>query len=253
MLINIEWNKKNFSVDLNKPIDISIPLRSGENNPNAFGIQQPLIEPFKFGDIVLSVAKGGSVNCENLFINPHGNGTHTECVGHISKEKITINQTLTTFFSIAQLITVEAENNIITKKAVQKLLNESAAPIAIGAIVIRTLPNGDDKLTKKYSGNTPTFLEAELCNWLREKNIKHLLIDLPSVDAEEDGGELAAHHAFWNYPAQPRMDATITEMIFVDDKINDGIYLLNIQIASIESDASPSKPVLYELKMRVEN
>ena len=75
------------------------------------------------------------------------------------------------------------------------------------------------------------------------------MIDLPSVDAEEDGGELAAHHAFWNYPAQPRMDSTITEMIFVDDKIKDGLYLLNIQIASIESDASPSKPVLYELGM----
>jgi kynurenine formamidase len=249
MLINIEWNKKKFFADLTKPLDISIPLRSGENNPNAFGIQQPVFEPFKFGDFILSTQQGGSVNCENLFINAHGNGTHTECVGHISKEKITINQTLTTFFSIAQLISVEAENNIVTKRSVEKLFEESAAPIAIGALVIRTLPNDKNKLAKKYSGNNPTYLEAALCDRLREKNIKHLLIDLPSVDAEEDGGELAAHHAFWNYPAQPRMDATITEMIFVDDKIKDGIYLLNIQIASIESDASPSKPVLYELGM----
>ena len=243
MLINIEWNKKMFSVDLNKPLDISIPLRSGVNNPNAFGIQHPQFEPFKFGNIILNIAQGGSVNCENLLINAHGNGTHTECVGHISKERITINQCLTTFFSFAQLISVEAENNIITKKVVENLLNES-----VESLVIRTLPNYKNKLIKKYSGNNPTFLEAQLCAWLREKNIKHLLIDLPSVDAEEDGGELAAHHAFWNYPTQPRMDATITEMIFVDDQIKDGMYLLNIQIASIESDASPSKPVLYELK-----
>jgi len=243
MLINIEWDKKMFSVDLNKALDISIPLRSGEKNPNAFGIQHPQFDPFKFENIILSVAQGGSVNCENLLINAHGNGTHTECVGHISKERITINQCLTTFFSMAQLISVEAENNIITKKVVEKFLNES-----VESLVIRTLPNDRNKLTKKYSGNNPTYLEAELCEWLREKNIKHLLIDLPSVDAEEDGGELAAHHAFWNYPTQPRMNATITEMIFVDDKIKDGMYLLNIQIASIESDASPSKPVLYELK-----
>ncbi len=242
MLINIEWNKKKFSVDLNKPLDISIPLRSGENNPNAYHIQHPVFEPFKAGNFIGSVAKGGSVNCEDLFINAHGNGTHTECVGHISKERITINQTLKTFFSVAQLISVKAENNIVTKRSVEKLFNESAE-----SLIIRTLPNGDDKLTEKYSGNNPTYLEAELCLWLRERNIKNLLIDLPSVDVEEDGGELAAHHAFWNYPAQPRLDATITEMIFVDDKIKDGIYLLNIQIASIESDASPSKPVLYEL------
>jgi hypothetical protein len=43
------------------------------------------------------------------------------------------------------------------------------------------------------------------------------------------------------------MDATITEMIFVDDSIADGLYLINMQIASFESDASPSKPVLYKL------
>jgi hypothetical protein len=43
------------------------------------------------------------------------------------------------------------------------------------------------------------------------------------------------------------MDATITEMVFVPDAVADGIYLLNIQIASLETDASPSKPVLYPL------
>ncbi len=234
----IEWKDKKFYADLSKPLDISIPMQSGENNPNAYHIQSPTFEP------ILSVAKGGSVNCENLFINAHANGTHTECVGHLSKKKITINQSLKQFFSIAQLISVEAENNIITKKDVSKLFDES-----VESLVIRTLPNGNNKLTKKYSGNNPTYLAADLCLWLREKNIKHLLIDLPSVDAEEDGGKLAAHRAFWNYPEQPRMDATITEMIFVDDKIEDGMYLLNIQIASIESDASPSKPLLYKLKM----
>jgi hypothetical protein len=74
-----------------------------------------------------------------------------------------------------------------------------------------------------------------------------LLVDLPSVDPEMDEGKLAAHHAYWNYPLSPRWDATITEMVFVDDAIKDGMYLLNLQIASLESDASPSKPVLYAL------
>ena len=80
-----------------------------------------------------------------------------------------------------------------------------------------------------------------------ENNVQHLLLDLPSVDREEDAGQLLAHHAFWQYPAQPRREATITELIFVPDEVADGLYLLNIQITSLELDASPSKPVLYLL------
>lgn len=238
----IEWNEKKFAVDPGKPLDISIPLRSGEQNPNAFGIQQPLFEPFRAGDFIGSVQAGGSVNCENLHINAHGNGTHTECVGHISRERITINQSLKTFFCMAQVISAELDNNLVTKHAIEQRFNTEAE-----ALVIRTLPNNTAKCTQVYSGNDPAYLEAALCEWLREKNVQHLLIDLPSVDAEEDGGALAAHHAFWNYPASPRMDATITEMAFIPDHITDGMYLLNLQIASIESDASPSKPVLYAL------
>ncbi len=77
--------------------------------------------------------------------------------------------------------------------------------------------------------------------------MKHLLIDLPSVDKERDEGKLLAHKAFWNYPENPREDCTITELIYVPDSINDGRYLLNLQIASFHNDASPSKPVLYKI------
>jgi len=34
--------------------------------------------------------------------------------------------------------------------------------------------------------------------------------------------------------------------VYVPNSIEDGIYLLNLQIASFENDASPSKPVLYK-------
>jgi len=73
------------------------------------------------------------------------------------------------------------------------------------------------------------------------------LVDMPSVDREEDQGKLLAHHAFWNYPKQPRMHATITEMIYADSSIADGMYMLNLQVASFRNDAAPSRPVLYRL------
>jgi hypothetical protein len=79
------------------------------------------------------------------------------------------------------------------------------------------------------------------------------LIDLPSVDREEDEGKLLAHKAFWNVKdvntlnEDARKNCTITEMIFVENEIQDGSYLLNLQIASFENDASPSKPLLYKI------
>jgi kynurenine formamidase len=242
----VHFNKK-YTADLDKPLDISLPLFSGEHNPNAFHIANPKFEPIKVGSFVGSVQEGGACNCENLFLNAHGNGTHTECVGHISKERITINQTLKQFYAIAQVIsvsptTIENGDYMVMLNSIENIFNKEAE-----AIIIRTLPNNVSKKTGQYSGNNPTYLEPALGTFLANNNIKHLLVDLPSVDREEDGGALATHHAFWQYPNNTRLNATITELIFVDDAITDGFYLLNLQIASFESDASPSKPVLYQL------
>ena len=103
----------------------------------------------------------------------------------------------------------------------------------------------------KYSNTNPAYLSEEAAVFIREKGIKHLLIDLPSVDKEHDEGKLLAHKAFWNVKdvavlnADARMDCTITELIFVETAIEDGSYLLNLQMASFVNDASPSKPILY--------
>lgn len=238
----IEWKGKKYWCNLRLPVDISIPLHSGSGNPNAFGIPFPEFSPLKADGFIGSVAQGGSVNCENLLINPHGNGTHTECAGHISKERITIHQCLKQFFFVVKVISVTPVKNCITLASVKEQLNEISE-----AILIRTLPNYVSKLTNNYSGNNPAYFEPALCTYLALNGVKHLLTDLPSVDPEHDEGKLAAHHEFWQYPHNTRMDATITEMVFVDDQLEDGLYLLNLQIASIESDASPSKPVLFKL------
>jgi hypothetical protein len=80
---------------------------------------------------------------------------------------------------------------------------------------------------------------------LNQLEVKHFLVDTPSVDREEDAGVLAFHHAFWNYPQQPRKDRTITELVFVDNTIRDGEYILELQVANFCNDASPSRPLLY--------
>lgn len=233
--------------DLEKPHDISIPLHADPDNVSAWYVKPPVIEPVVSGDWIGEVKSGGSVNFRNIFFNPHGHGTHTECVGHISPEFYSINQLLKTFFFKAYVVTVQPEKIDNDQVITLKNFDQSWINKGIEAIVIRTLPNEKAKLSRHYSSTNPPYLHHEVALFLRNHGIGHLLIDLPSVDREVDEGKLLAHRAFWNYPEQPRLNATITELIYVPDEVKDGEYLLNLQIAPFENDASPSKPVLYPL------
>lgn len=247
MIITCVIDGNLFRVDLSKPHDISIPLRAGEINVNAFYIPPVQIEPFKAGSFIGDVKQGGSCNVNNILFNPHGNGTHTECVGHISSEPYTINQSLRRFFFISELISVTPQSvfndHIIKRDQIEKALGEKRPE----ALIIRTRPNPDLKINRHYSVTNPAYLHHEAAAFIRDCGIEHLLLDVPSVDKEEDGGKLSAHHEFWNYPEKTRTEATITELIYVPDEIKDGSYLLNLQIASFENDASPSKPLLYRM------
>ena len=253
MKTTIQYKETSFTVDLLKPIDLSIPLTNDDKNPIAWYIDNPVIEPVKMGDWVGKVSEGSSTNFNNIFFNPHGHGTHTECLGHITRDFYSVNKALKQFFFIAELISVQPEEQggdfIITKTLIEKALREKAPE----AIVIRNLPNEMAKKSKNYSNTNPPYLEEAAAEYIRECGIKHLLIDLPSVDREQDEGKLLAHKAFWNVKdvnelnPDARHDATITEMVYVSDEVQDGTYLLNLQIASFENDASPSKPVLYKI------
>ena len=158
-----------------------------------------------------------------------------------------MNESLKTFFFTAKLITLEPEerggDKLISEAQIRKNLQHKE----VETLIIRTIPNYIDKRTKKYSNTNWPYLEESAAKYIRECGIKHLLVDLPSVDKEKDAGKLLAHKAFWDHPKNTRFDATITELIYVPNKIEDGEFILNLQIASFENDATPSKPVLYKI------
>lgn len=250
MKIRLEAGLATWEADLARPVDISIPLRAGTANPTAWYCGPVEITPVVSGPFIGDVNLGGSVNFRDIRFNPHGHGTHTECVGHISREPYTIHQGLREFFFLAQLVSV-APRQLENGDAVVVLDDLLAAGLLqqpARALVIRTLPNDTGKLTRNYSNTNPPYLEGAVAEYLANNGVDHLLVDLPSVDREVDAGVLEAHHRFWKYPETPRTGATITEFIFVPDTVPDGYYLLNLQIASFENDASPSKPVLYALQ-----
>jgi arylformamidase len=268
MIITFQQAHKNYQADLSKPIDISIPLIFNElSNPNAWFCPPPEADAQKIGDYIVAVENGAAVNSMGVRLFPHGNGTHTEGVGHLMKqgEWVTVNQALTSFHSIARLVSIfptrlENGDRVILKEQLDNIFDDNEP---FESLIIRTLPNDDLKPKMQWSGTNPTYLVDETLNLVVQKGIKHLLIDLPSVDKEDDGGKVAAHRTFWQFfdentvdegnpdtfgkGVEVRRDATITEMIYVPNNIKDGLYLLNLQIPSFELDAAPSKPVLYDL------
>jgi arylformamidase len=247
MLATIRINSNNYQIDLSKPIDISIAIDVSKQNVNAWYIGAPKIYPVEENDWIASVAEGASINFNNIEFNPHSHITHTECAGHITEKVHSVNQTLQQYFFLAEVVTIAPANVdddfVITKKQLQFALGNKKRD----AIVIRTLPNLADKKEAQYSHTNPPYMLEEAAIYLREKGIKHLLIDLPSVDRESDEGLLLAHNSFWDTEGKLRLDATITEFIFVPNTIEDGTYFLNLMIAPFENDATPSKPILYQI------
>lgn len=252
MTCTIEYRNKKYKTDLSSPLDISIPFREGKNSVNAYYAPPFRVEPVKIGNWIGEVKMGAPVNYRNVHVNPHGNGTHTECVGHIIKENFTVNQCMNKFFFLAELISVKPEisgkDKVIRPAQLLKLKGKKY--LEDGAVVIRTLPNSTGKLIKKYSGANPPYFHEETLEFLNNLKIRHLLVDLPSVDKEMDEGKLAAHKMFWNLASENNSHSlkTITELVYIPGKIKDGTYFVDLQVAPFENDASPSRPVLYAVE-----
>ena len=249
MIIDIIHNEITYNCDLSKPLDISIAL----GKVRCFYAEDVRITPFESGCFIGSVKNGAPVNFYNVFFNPHGNGTHTEGLGHITLDQEHISSCLKKYHFIAKVVSVDLEtlsngDQVITGQEMKRKCQNDLPE----ALVIRTLPNSNKKLRMDYSGSNPPYLSSEAMEYIVEYGVLHLLLDLPSVDREDDGGKVQNHRIFWKVKEteadeSSRLNATITELIFVPSSLEDGLYMINIQVPSIGMDAAPSKPVLYRL------
>lgn len=230
-----------MTADTSEGIDLSIPLGKTDE-VSAYGLPKSEISIFKAGGFIGDVNQGGSCNVRDIKLSPHGNGTHTECVGHISKEYKTVYDTLKNFLFTSTLITVDTQDFISAKH----LAALPKQPLT-DALIIRTTPNTEQKLTANYLGASAPYLTADAMSLIVDWGIKHLLVDLPSVDHESDP-DLKSHHIFWKQDLEGTSEKTITELIYVPNHVKDGHYLLNLMVPSIYCDAVPSKPIIYPLR-----
>ena len=107
MELKTTYKNEPITFDLTRPMDISLPLSATPNNVTAWYVEQPRFEPVRSDAFTGSVKEGGTVNFRDIFFKPHGHGTHTECVGHISQEDVNISEVLKAHFVMAQVVTIE--------------------------------------------------------------------------------------------------------------------------------------------------
>lgn len=268
MHARVHFGGRELSIDLSQPVNLAVPLDFNGPQPRHFGAPPASSQPLEVGGFNGAVARGASCNCQVITLTPHCNGTHTECVGHLTREAVDAWRTVPAGLVPALLVSVAPEpasearegtdpapgprDLVVTRRALERAWPR--APFEARALVIRTLPNPPEKKTRDYSGQTPPYLTCAAAQFLVERAILHLVVDLPSIDPEHDAGVLSAHRAFFGLPpgavqlaAATRPDATITELAYVPQLLTDGPYLLELQVAALGGDAVPSRPLLYAL------
>lgn len=277
MKLNFEHHGIQCTCATDEAKSIAIKMDFEGSQPNHFGAEKATTSVLKLGGFTGDTSNGGSCNVDVLKMVPHCNGTHTETVSHIVNEDIWIGHAAMNILRVATLITIEpllakdakgvtyrpafdGGDKVITGEQIEKAVASigDMKKIRPDALIIRTLPNPIDKCSWAYSEkNYPAFLSIEAIEAVNKIGVRHLLLDLPSVDRMYDDGLLTNHHLFWKVDEkthklseETEQDKTITEMIFVEDEISDGLYAINIQVPAFCSDAAPSRPIVMPLKMQ---
>jgi hypothetical protein len=272
----IHYGSTEVATDFADALSLAVPLDFDGPQPNAFGLRHATARAVETADFVGDTRRGGAINCEELSLTPHGNGTHTECIGHLTTERIAVSEVLHGGLFLAALVTVRPTPAVaqdpypapppgdrwITRQALSTALEElwptPAARPPLSGLIVRTLPNDADKLTRTYPVEpSPAYFSADAVDFLVENGIDHLVTDLPSLDRSVDGGALVAHRRFWGMSEASRLagggarhHATITELAFIAPTVRDGLYVMNLQVPAFLTDAVPSRPLVYPARLR---
>eukprot|EP00743_Colponemidia_sp_Colp-15_P005449 GILK01005858.1.p1 GENE.GILK01005858.1~~GILK01005858.1.p1 ORF type:complete len:764 (-),score=127.62 GILK01005858.1:137-2239(-) len=245
---------------------------------DAFFMPKASSKPVQIGAFVGDRQVGSSCNVDIVTLCPHGDGTHTECAGHVLKEKLSLSDLrITGGNSAALLLTAfgvrigesgerylakhSEEDLVVTAKALDAsyntLLQQHGAILSsstIPTLVIRT----SESAVRVFSGTNPTYLTLDAAQWIVDHKFSHVCVDLPSVDKEDDQGMLQVHRILMGLPTRAEEDEivtkeyiaslptrAVTEMCRIPSDIEDGVFLASIQIAPFEMDAAPTRILLY--------
>ena len=240
MNVTIEYNNKAYKINSNNGESISIPMNfNSNNNPKFYDESNPIKESYTSNDITYDIEKNPGCNVPVVKFNVHCSGTHTETGAHIFKESQSIGELSNLNFIPSRLITVrpqeqsndvyhvkyDSDDQVITKKILKNSLDSFSD--FLECIIIRTLPNNKDKIKFNYNRHTHPFLSNDAIYYLKEKTVKHIIIDTPSIDRSDDGGQLKNHKIFFTNDNTINKN-TITELAFIPNHCIDGLSLIHI-------------------------
>ncbi len=273
--ICLEGNR--YLARLDQPARLHIPLqfdqqegRGDAPQPNHFAAPRARARALRGGGFTGDTRMGGSCNALTLELTPHCNGTHTECVGHLTKARHSIDELLRDTLIPSAVISITPQTPADTQEQARhsyddgdRLITAAALAEALAdvpslpGLIVRTWPNDPDKRHRAYEGPSPApFFTLEAAAYVRDRGVHHLLVDIPSLDRAHDDGHLGAHRTYWGMTeggddqvGEGRERCTITEMIYANDSVADGLYLLNLQVAPFACDASPARVIVYPLEM----
>ena len=269
MIAELAFGGHKLRVALDRGVSLAIPVDFAASGPRHFGAEAPRATPFAIGSFTGSVATGASANCSSITLTPHCQMTHTESVAHLTREPGDAWRVVPRGMLAAVVVSVTPEparestestdpqpwgtDVLITRRRLRAAwpMVRMADPTAA---IIRTLPNEASKRSRDYSAIVPPYLTREAVEWLVEKRIEHLVLDVPSLDRTHDEGRLVGHRLFFGLPPgstargdAARSRATITELAFIPDEVSDGPCALVLAVPAIGGDAVPSQPIVYPL------
>lgn len=268
MQAELNFGGQKVRVALDRGVSLAIPVEfSGAVGPRHFGAPAPQSTPWSVPGFSGSVATGASCNCSTLSLIPHCQMTHTESVAHLTREAGDAWRVVPRGLLPAVVVSVSPEparetsestdpqpwgtDVLITQRRLRAAwpMTKMIEPVAA---IIRTLPNEAAKRSRDYTDLVPPYLTREAMQWLVEKRIEHLVVDLPSVDRTHDEGRLVGHRLFFGLPPgssargdAARSRATITELAFIPDEVIDGPCMLSLAVPALGGDAVPSQPIVY--------
>lgn len=274
MQLTFEHHGVKYVGETNDAKSIAIELEFNGPQPNHFGADKAIKSPVELSGFVGDTRQGGSCNVDTLKMVPHCNGTHTETVGHIVNSAVSVATAAMDVLSVAIVVSVKPvsaeritetyrpklddKDSVISSELLHEAIKSvgDATKVRPEALIVRTLPNDVDKCRCEYSSKCPPpFFTIEALQLINKLGIKHLMVDMPSIDRMTDDGFLTNHHLFWNVAEQSHelssetlQNKTITEMIYVDDAIADGVYALSLQVPAFCCDAAPSRPLILPIK-----
>jgi kynurenine formamidase len=256
-----------FAVDVDGARDLSVPVRFDDDAGRAFQLGPARTAAVAGGGFVGDVRRGGSCNCETHTLTPHGDGTHTEGPGHLLASRLPVQVPAPLVVAALVRVTPRAladsddlvagnhrgDDLVVDRAALEDALSAiDRRGLSPTAIVVATA-SGALRRTQRFSGTNPPYFTHDAALFCRQQGFDHVVVDLPSLDREDDGGLLSAHRAFFDLPPGAKdvdvvpAPRTVTELAAIDDDIAPGVHGLLLQVAPIVADAAPSRPLLCPL------